>query len=65
MSYGYWGRVLRVDLSEGRIWVEEPGDEVSRSYLGGSARARCSLPPANQPAVAPLGPDTPPAFPPS
>ena len=57
MSYGYWGRVLRVDLSEGRIWVEEPGDEVYRSCLGGSALALYYLLRENKPGVDPLGPD--------
>lgn len=35
MSYGYWNRVLRVDLSDGRIWAEVPGDDFYRKYFGG------------------------------
>ena len=31
------GRILRVDLSEGRIWTEEPGDAFFRKYPGGRA----------------------------
>ena len=37
MANGYWNRVLRVDLTSGRTWVEEPGDEFFRKYLGGRA----------------------------
>ena len=37
--YGYTGKVLRIDLSEGRSWVEEPDHRIYRSYLGGSGLA--------------------------
>lgn len=37
MAYGYWNRVLHVDLSAGRTWVEHPGDAFYRKYLGGRA----------------------------
>jgi len=33
--YGYRGRVLRVDLSSGRIATEEPDAHFYRTYLGG------------------------------
>lgn len=33
--YGYWNRILRVDLTERRTWVEEPGDGLYRLLLGG------------------------------
>jgi aldehyde:ferredoxin oxidoreductase len=33
--YGYWNRILHVDLTERRSWVEEPGDELYRLLLGG------------------------------
>ena len=35
MTYGYWGKNLRVDLSQGKISVEQPGDELYRRYWGG------------------------------
>ena len=35
MPYGFNGRWLRVDLTAGRVWVEEPPLEVYRLYLGG------------------------------
>jgi aldehyde:ferredoxin oxidoreductase len=37
MPYGYHGRILHVDLSRGKMWVEEPGEGFFRRYLGGSA----------------------------
>jgi hypothetical protein len=33
---GYWGKILRVDLSTGEITVEEPPESFYRRYLGGS-----------------------------
>ena len=36
MPYGYHGRVLRVDLTTGKTWIEEPGDLFYRRYLGGA-----------------------------
>ena len=35
MPNGYWGRVLRVDLTNERTWIEAPPDELYRSLLGG------------------------------
>jgi len=35
MPNGYWNRILRVDLSTGRIWEENPGEMFFRKYLGG------------------------------
>jgi len=37
VPYGYAGRILHVDLSTGKIGVEEPGDTFYRTYMGGSA----------------------------
>jgi aldehyde:ferredoxin oxidoreductase len=39
MPYGYNGKILRVNLSEGKTWVEEPGEAIYRRYLGGIALA--------------------------
>jgi len=35
MSFGFTGRILRVNLSTGAITVDEPGDKFYRTYLGG------------------------------
>lgn len=35
MAYGYNGKILRVDLSQGTILVDEPEDNFYRSYFGG------------------------------
>jgi aldehyde:ferredoxin oxidoreductase len=37
MAYGYHGRILHVDLTSGKLEVENPGDEFYRRYVGGSA----------------------------
>jgi aldehyde:ferredoxin oxidoreductase len=37
MPHGYNGKILHVDLTEGRLEVEEPGEDFFRKYLGGSA----------------------------
>ena len=36
MPNGYNGRILRVDLSAGKTWIEEPPEQWYRTYLGGS-----------------------------
>src|SRR5437870_11885433 len=33
--YGYWNKVLHVDLADRRTWIEEPGDAFFRRYAGG------------------------------
>jgi aldehyde:ferredoxin oxidoreductase len=33
--YGYWNKILHVDLTARRTWVEEPGDAFFRHYGGG------------------------------
>ena len=35
MAGGYVGKILRVDLTTGKIWTEEPDDKFYRTYLGG------------------------------
>ena len=39
MPAAYNGKILHVDLSEGRTWIEEPDELIYRKYLGGSAMA--------------------------
>ncbi len=57
MAYGCTGRVLRVDLSSAKVWVEEPEEPVYRSYLGGSALALHYLLRELKAGVDPLGPE--------
>ena len=33
--YGYWNKILHVDLTARRTWIEEPGDAFFRHYGGG------------------------------
>jgi len=35
MAYGFWDRILRVDLTSGKIWEEHPGEAFFRSHVGG------------------------------
>ncbi len=37
MTYGYHGKILRVDLTEKRIWVEKQDESFFRFYMGGGA----------------------------
>ncbi len=37
MPKGFAGKVLRVDLTENRTWIEEPPESWYRTYFGGSA----------------------------
>lgn len=39
MSKGYNGKILRVDLSEGKVWTEEPEELIYRTHLGGAGLA--------------------------
>ncbi len=57
MSNGYWGRILRVDLTQSRIDVEEQGDHFYRRHLGGMGMIGYYLLRELAPCVDPLGPD--------
>src|SRR5215208_3283910 len=37
MPYGYNGKILHVDLTQGELSVEEPQEAFYRKYMGGSA----------------------------
>jgi aldehyde:ferredoxin oxidoreductase len=37
VSYGYAGKILHVDLTAGSLEIEEPPEELYRTYMGGSA----------------------------
>ncbi len=54
---GYHGKILRVDLSQGSIAVEEPGDQIYRRYLGGGGLASYFLLREMKPGIEPLSPD--------
>ncbi len=36
---GFWGRILRIDLTSRKVWVEEPDPLVYRRYMGGRSLA--------------------------
>ncbi len=57
MPYGYNGKILRVDLTEQTINVEEPEEKIYRTYIGGGALACYYLLKEQKPSVDPLGPD--------
>ena len=37
MPFGYNGKILHVDLTRGKLEVEEPPEAFYRKYMGGSA----------------------------
>ena len=39
MAHGFTGKILHVDLTDGRHWVEEPDDTFYRKMMGGRALA--------------------------
>ncbi len=57
MPYGYQGKILRVNLSDSAITIEEPGDNFYRSYLGGRSVIAYYLLKETQPGIDPLGPE--------
>ena len=57
MSYGYNGKVLRVNLSEGTIVTEERDEIFYRRYLGGRGFIAHTLLKDMKPKADPLGPD--------
>ncbi len=57
MQGPYNGKILRVDLTDRRWWVETVDDLTYRKYLGGSALASYFLLRELPPGVDPLGPD--------
>lgn len=57
MSYGYNQQVLHVDLSTGKLSVEEPEEKVYRKYMGGSALGLYYLLREMPAGVDPLGPE--------
>ncbi|MCJ7687282.1 MAG: aldehyde ferredoxin oxidoreductase, partial [Desulfobacteraceae bacterium] len=54
MPYGYNGRILHVNLSTGRLEVEEPSEQWYRTYVGGSSLASYYLLKNIKPGIDPL-----------
>jgi len=60
--YGYTGKILHVDLTSGSISVEEPPEELYRTYMGGSALGLYYLLKNTPPGADPYGPENTLAF---
>ena len=57
MVKGYAGKILRVNLSEGKVWDEEPPDAFYRRYLGGNGLVAYYLLKELPKGADPLGPE--------
>src|SRR5512132_4385622 len=55
--YGYWNKILHVDLADRRTWIEEPGDAFFRRYAGGRGLIAHYLLQYVRRGADPLGPD--------
>ncbi len=57
MIPGYTGKLLFVDLSEGKIWEEELSEDLAKKYVGGLGLGARILYSRMKPGADPLGPD--------
>ena len=57
MTYGYWGKILRVDLTKSEIHVEERDELWYRIYMGGACMGAYYLLREMEPSVDPLSPE--------
>src|SRR6185295_1056485 len=57
MAHGFTGKILHVDLTEGRHWVEEPDDAFYRKMMGGRALVAHYLLTLVPPGADPFGPE--------
>jgi aldehyde:ferredoxin oxidoreductase len=57
MAYGYNGKLLRVNLSNGEISTEEPNEVFYRRYMGGRGFISYYLLKELKPGIDPLGPE--------
>ena len=57
MSYGYHGKILHVNLTTGKLEVEEPNETFYRKYMGGSAMGVYYLLKHTPAGADPLGPE--------
>ena len=55
--YGFAGKILRVDLTSGRLSIEQPGEALYRQYWGGSALGLYYLLKYTPAHADPLGPE--------
>jgi aldehyde:ferredoxin oxidoreductase len=57
MPYGYNGKILHIDLTTGKLEVEEPGELFYRRYMGGSALGMHYVLKLTPPGADALGPE--------
>jgi aldehyde:ferredoxin oxidoreductase len=57
MAHGFTGKILHVDLTESRHWVEEPDDDFYRKMMGGRALVAHYLLTEVPPGADPFGPE--------
>ena len=57
MPNGYHGKILHVELTEGRVWIEEPEAAFYRKYMGGTNIGMHYILEKMKPGADPLGPD--------
>ncbi|MFN8444999.1 MAG: aldehyde ferredoxin oxidoreductase family protein [Caldilineaceae bacterium] len=57
MAASYNGKILHVDLTDQRQWIEEPSELIYRRYLGGGALATYFMLRDIPPGIDPLGPE--------
>jgi aldehyde:ferredoxin oxidoreductase len=57
MPYGYHGKILHVDLTVGKLQVEEPSEAFYRKYMGGSGMGTYYLLKHTPAGADPLGPE--------
>ena len=57
MAKGFAGKILHVNLTDGKIWTEEPNDAFYRRYLGGNGFVGYYLLNKVPKGADPLGPD--------
>jgi aldehyde:ferredoxin oxidoreductase len=55
--FGFWDRILRIDLTQQSIRVEQPGERLFRIYMGGRNLALHYLLTELKPGIDPLGPE--------
>jgi len=57
MTGGYMGRMLFVDLSQGKVWDEIPEENLYRDFIGGYGIGARIIFERQRPKIDPLGPD--------
>src|SRR3954465_3798809 len=57
MANGFTGKILHVDLTESRHWIEEPDEEFYRKMMGGRALVAHYLLKLVPPGADPFGPE--------